>query len=195
MRVLARRERPHPGAQLSLFETAGGWRYSLWATNLPAETRGWRGQCAYADAAHRVHARVEDVIRTGKSTGLGHFPSHSYQVNQAWLDAAMTGCILLAWLKLTARAATWPEPSRRPCDTASCTPPPPGPRRTPKNPQDRRELALGGRDRHCLAARPRNPAPHLTSQNTFHRAGKETRGEVEPPATRPDGRAAVTPAP
>ena len=62
MRVFARRERPHPGAQLSLFETADGWRYSLWATNLPAGTRGWRGQCAYADAAHRVHARVEDVI-------------------------------------------------------------------------------------------------------------------------------------
>ena len=46
----------------------------LWATNLPDDTRGWRGQCAYADAAHRVHARVEDVIRTGKDTGLGHFP-------------------------------------------------------------------------------------------------------------------------
>jgi hypothetical protein len=60
MRVFARRERPHPGAQLSLFETADGWRYSLWATNLPAGTRGWRGQCAYADAAHRVHARVEE---------------------------------------------------------------------------------------------------------------------------------------
>jgi hypothetical protein len=74
VRVFARRERPHPGAQLSLFETVDGWRYSLWATNLPVTTRGWRGQCAYADAAHRVHARVEDVIRTGKDTGLGHFP-------------------------------------------------------------------------------------------------------------------------
>ncbi|HYZ57378.1 MAG TPA: transposase [Streptosporangiaceae bacterium] len=102
MHVFARRERPHPGAQLSLFETADGWRYSLWATNLPADTRGWRGQCAYADAAHRVHARVEDVIRTGKDTGLGHFPSRDYKVNQAWLDAAMTACILLAWLKLIA---------------------------------------------------------------------------------------------
>src|SRR5277367_2799728 len=30
VRVFARRERPHPGAQLSLFEAAGGWRYSLW---------------------------------------------------------------------------------------------------------------------------------------------------------------------
>jgi hypothetical protein len=60
MRIFARRERPHPGAQLSLFEAADGWRYCLWVTNLPATTKGWRGQCAYIDAAHRVHARVED---------------------------------------------------------------------------------------------------------------------------------------
>jgi hypothetical protein len=102
MRVFARRERPHPGAQLSLFEAADGWRYSLWVTNLPAATRGWRGQCAYIDAAHRVHARVEDVIRTGKDTGLGHFPSHDYGLNKAWLDASMIACILLSWLKLLA---------------------------------------------------------------------------------------------
>ena len=35
MRVFARRERPHPGAQLTLFEDEDGWRYSLWVTNLP----------------------------------------------------------------------------------------------------------------------------------------------------------------
>jgi hypothetical protein len=102
MRVFARRERPHPGAQLSLFEAADGWRYSLWATNLPAATSGWRGQCAYIDAAHRVHARVEDVIRTGKNTGLGHFPSHDYGLNKTWLDASMIACILLSWLRLIA---------------------------------------------------------------------------------------------
>jgi Transposase DDE domain group 1 len=102
MRVFARRERPHPGAQLSLFEAADGWRYSLWVTNLPAATKGWRGQRAYVDAAHRVHARVEDVVRTGKDTGLGHFPSHDYKVNQAWLDAAMIACTLLSWLRLLA---------------------------------------------------------------------------------------------
>ena len=74
MRVFARRERPHPGAQLTLFEAEDGWRYSLWVTNRPAATRGWLGQHAYIDAAHRVQARVEDAIRTGKDTGLGHFP-------------------------------------------------------------------------------------------------------------------------
>lgn len=75
MRVFARRERPHPGAQLSLFEAADGWRYSLWVTNLPERTPGWRGQPVYIDAAHRVHARVEDTIRTGKDTGIGKFPT------------------------------------------------------------------------------------------------------------------------
>ena len=43
MRVFARRERPHPGAQLTLFEAGDGWRYCLWATNRPADTRGWLG--------------------------------------------------------------------------------------------------------------------------------------------------------
>jgi hypothetical protein len=74
MRIFARRERPHPGAQLTLFEAADGWRYSLWVTNRAAATKGWLGQNAYIDAGHRVHARVEDAIRTGKDAGLGHFP-------------------------------------------------------------------------------------------------------------------------
>ena len=45
---------------------------------------------------------MEDVIRTGKDTRLGHFPRHDYGLNASWLDAAMTACILLAWLKLLA---------------------------------------------------------------------------------------------
>jgi len=102
MRIFARRERPHPGAQLSLFEEADGWRYSLWVTNLPASVRGWRGQLAYIDAAHRVHARVEDCIRTGKDTGIGKFPSHDFALNSAWLTASLTAAALLAWLKLIA---------------------------------------------------------------------------------------------
>jgi len=102
MRIFARRERPHPGAKLSLFEHEDGYRYQLWVTNLPATTRGWRGQVAYIDAGHRVHARVEDSIRTGKDTGIGRFPSRDYKLNQAWLTAAMMAQILLAWLKLIA---------------------------------------------------------------------------------------------
>jgi Transposase DDE domain group 1 len=60
------------------------------------------GTTACIDAAHRIHARVEDCIRTGKDTGIGRFPSHDFTVNQAWLTPAMTAQILLAWLKLIA---------------------------------------------------------------------------------------------
>ncbi len=102
MRVFARRERPHPGAQLSLFETQDGWRYSLWVTNLPVTTRGWRANPAYIDAAHRVHARVEDGIRTGKDCGIGRFPSQAMAMNKAWFSAALIAATLLAWLRLLA---------------------------------------------------------------------------------------------
>jgi Transposase DDE domain group 1 len=102
MRIFARRERPHPGAQLSLFEAEDGWRYSLWVTNLPAQLRGWRADPAYIDAAHRVHARVEDAVRTGKGTGLGKFPSQAFALNQAWLAASLIAAALLAWLRLLA---------------------------------------------------------------------------------------------
>ena len=44
MRIFGRRDRPHPGAKLSLFEHAGGYHYQLWVTNLPAAIRGWRGK-------------------------------------------------------------------------------------------------------------------------------------------------------
>jgi hypothetical protein len=102
MRIFARRERPHPGAQLTLFEAEDGWRYSLWVTNLPAHLRGWRANPAYIDAAHRVHARVEDAVRTGKDTGIGKFPSQAFALNQAWLAASLIAATLLAWLKLLA---------------------------------------------------------------------------------------------
>ena len=102
MRIFARRERPHPGAQLTLFEAEDGWRYTLWVNNLPPQTRGWRGQLAYIDAAHRVHARVEDAIRTSKDCGTGKFPSSSMAMNKAWLAAALIAATLLAWLRLLA---------------------------------------------------------------------------------------------
>lgn len=102
MRVFARRERPHPGAQLSLFEAGDGYRYVLWVTNLPAAAKGWRANPAYIDAAHHVHARIEDGIRTGKDTGIGRFPSRDFAFNAAWLAASLIAATLLAWLKLIA---------------------------------------------------------------------------------------------
>jgi len=65
MRLIVRRERPHPGAQLSLFEEADGYRYQVVATNTGV------GQLAFLEARHRAHAWVEDRIRNAKDSGLG----------------------------------------------------------------------------------------------------------------------------
>jgi len=91
MRVIVRREHPHPGAQLDLFETADGYRYTAFATTSAV------GQHDWLDARHRTHARVEDRIRCGKDTGIGHFPSREFAINQAWLACALTAIDLLAW--------------------------------------------------------------------------------------------------
>lgn len=69
---------------------------------MPERTPGWRGQPAYIDAAHRIHARVEDAIRTGKQTDMGKFPSHLLALSRAWLAAALTAATLLAWLRMLA---------------------------------------------------------------------------------------------
>jgi hypothetical protein len=105
MRVIVRRERPHPGAQLSVFEEADGWRYQPFATNTPIRAGGRLGQLAFLEARHRSHARVEDTIRNGKNTGLNHLPSASFQINQAWYLAAQIACDLLAWLRLLCLSA------------------------------------------------------------------------------------------
>ena len=77
-----RRERPHPGAQLSLCEEADGWRYQAVATNTVHEPGQ---QLAFLEARHRAHARVEDRIRHANDSGLGRFPSCESKINQTWL--------------------------------------------------------------------------------------------------------------
>jgi hypothetical protein len=96
MRVIVRRERPHPGAQLSLLEEADGWRYQAFATNTRV------GQLAFLEARHRAHARVEDRIKAAKDSGLGRFPSREYAINQAWLQIVAVAADLTAWLRLLA---------------------------------------------------------------------------------------------
>jgi hypothetical protein len=91
IRVIVRRERPHPGAQLDAFEEADGWRYTAFATDTTS------GQLAHLDARHRAHARVEDRIRCAKDTGLDHFPSRTFAINQAWLSVVMLAVDLIAW--------------------------------------------------------------------------------------------------
>lgn len=95
-RFLVRRERPHPGAQLSLFDTVEGYRHQVVAT----DTEPTAGPVTWIEARHRAHARVEDRIRCGKDSGFGRFPSRIFAINQAWLELALTGIDLVSWMKI-----------------------------------------------------------------------------------------------
>jgi hypothetical protein len=88
-RLIVRRERPHPGAQLR-FTDAGGHRFTAFLTN----TAG--GQLADLEVRHRRHARVEDRIRTGKDTGLRNLPYHDAAQNAVWLELVALAQDLLA---------------------------------------------------------------------------------------------------
>jgi hypothetical protein len=94
MRVVVRRERPHPGAQLTLFEERDGWRYTAFVTNTQVGALQW------LEARHRAHARVEDRTRCAKDTGLRRLPSREFAINQAWCTAAAIAVDLIAWLQL-----------------------------------------------------------------------------------------------
>ena len=65
---------------------------------VPTNTAG--RQLDFLEARHRAHARVEDRVRTGKTTGLDHLPSTSMTVNAAWCVAAMIATDLLRWFAL-----------------------------------------------------------------------------------------------
>jgi hypothetical protein len=92
-RLICRRERPHPGAQLSLFDQVNGMRHQVFATDTPHGG----GSIQFLEVRHRCHARVEDRIRCGKTTGFGRFPSRQFAINAAWLELALTGIDLLCW--------------------------------------------------------------------------------------------------
>jgi hypothetical protein len=107
MRVIVRKERPHPGAQLR-FTDIDGHRFTCFATS----TRG--GQLADLELRHRLWARCEDRIRAAKDTGLRILPLHGYASNQIWCEIVALACELLAWtamLAFTGAARRW-EPRR-----------------------------------------------------------------------------------
>jgi Transposase DDE domain group 1 len=89
-RLILRKERPHPGAQLRFTDTDG-----LRVTGLLTNTAG--GQLAELELRHRRHARVEDRIRTAKDTGLRNLPFHDAAQNAVWLEICALAADLIAW--------------------------------------------------------------------------------------------------
>jgi hypothetical protein len=107
MRVIVRKERPHPGAQLR-FTDIDGHRFTAFATDAR------KGQLADLELRHRRRARCEDRIRCAKDTGLRNLPLKGFAQNQVWCEIVALACELLAWtqmLALAGDARRW-EPRR-----------------------------------------------------------------------------------
>jgi hypothetical protein len=89
-RLICRRERPHPGAQLS-FSDLDGHRFQCFITDqtghdLPA-----------LEVRHRAHAVVEDRVRALKSMGLANLPFADFKANAAWLELALLAHDITVW--------------------------------------------------------------------------------------------------
>jgi hypothetical protein len=107
IRMIVRKERPHPGAQLR-FTDIDGHRVTCFATDAT------RGQLADLELRHRRRARCEDRIRCAKDTGLRSLPLHGFDQNQLWCELVAMACELTAWMQMLALdgpARTW-EPKR-----------------------------------------------------------------------------------
>jgi hypothetical protein len=96
-RLVLRKERPHPGAQLR-FTDSDGHRVTGFLTDTPDGVVP--GQLAGLELRHRQHARVEDRIRQAKATGLRNLPFSAFDANVAWLEIIMAATDLIAWTKL-----------------------------------------------------------------------------------------------
>jgi Transposase DDE domain group 1 len=90
-RAICRREQPHPGAQLRLWDT-DGWRHQVTLTNSS-------GDALELELRQRRHARVENVIKALRDTGLDRLPFRSFAANCAWLEMVLAGNDLLCWLR------------------------------------------------------------------------------------------------
>lgn len=106
MRIIARRERPHPGAQLRLTDPHG-WRITCFATN--TNGIGWR--LADLEVRHRLRARAEDRIRGLRDTGMRNLPLYGFTQNQIWLEIVALAADLLTWMQTLAFDKN--EPARR----------------------------------------------------------------------------------
>ena len=98
-RLILRKERPHPGAQLR-FTDIDGMRVTAFITDTPPGAVP--GQLAGLELRHRQHARVEDRIRQAKAAGLANLPCHDFDANAAWLEIVLAAADLVAWAQLIA---------------------------------------------------------------------------------------------
>ena len=151
-RIIVRRERPHQGAQLRL------WDHDGLAPPSPADQQP--GAARRLEVRHRRHGEVENRIKNAKDCGLERMPFTSFAANAAWMEMVLAAADLLVWTQplLLARRArrrrtthpALPDPARRR---------PPRPPRPPNLAAPPRALALDRRPARRLPASRRH---HLT---------------------------------
>jgi hypothetical protein len=106
LRWIVRRTKPSRRQlkNLTAFERATGWRYSIIVTDIPAAggIGGVPGShhAQFIDVLHREHAVVEDNVRVNKAMGLRNLPSKTWVVNCGWVLAANLAADLAAWCRL-----------------------------------------------------------------------------------------------
>jgi hypothetical protein len=89
-RLIVRRERPHPGAQLS-FTDHDGHRFQTILTDQPD------ADIAVLECRHRQRAHVEDRVRDDKDTGLAKLPFKEFALNEVWLEIVLLAHDLIVW--------------------------------------------------------------------------------------------------
>jgi Transposase DDE domain group 1 len=92
-RLICRRERPHPGAQLT-FTDLDGHRFQCFITDQAD------ADIAALELLHRQHAQVEDAVKTLKATGASYLPFHDFAANAAWFELAMAAHDITVWTQL-----------------------------------------------------------------------------------------------
>lgn len=89
-RLICRRERAHPGAQLT-FTDHDGHRFQVFLTDQDDP------EIAVLELRQRQRAHAEDHIRNDKDTGLRKLPFQDFQMNQVWLYLVLIAHDLISW--------------------------------------------------------------------------------------------------
>lgn len=92
-RAIVRRERPHPGASLRLWDY-NGLRHQVTLTNDDDP------DIVALERFHRAHAQVENRIKQLKDCGLTRLPLSDWTANRVWFEQLLVASLLLAGLRV-----------------------------------------------------------------------------------------------
>src|SRR5215217_3561337 len=115
MRVIVRRERPHPGAQLSLFEEHDGYRYQAFATNTG------RGQLAFLRPGTEPTPASRTASKPRKTPAWDGYPHASTPSTRHGYRSPPSPPTSPAGFNCSPSTVTSQRPSPRCCASACCT--------------------------------------------------------------------------